>query len=303
MNLLKFGVARGLVIASLALFVLPSGVAAKGGKDARTRQPLLRAAGLEDPDDLRLKGEVRTRARSDRQEFEVKLEYAVQESTYDLWLDASSDPAVTRFEFIGEIGDDDDDDDSEKKYRARVRAGRGGSLPLGASTVADLYGTKLEVRRGGVTVLEGTVGNGGRASEPRWRVREELEPAIDYDEEGARARIRVRSRPSRGDERLEIKIGRLTLPEGEALVLYMEDPANPGGELVEVGPLERKRANQWRYRARTRKGDPLPFGVQSVRDLGGLDLEIRTVNVGSETDPETPDAGRVVFQDIFPSPR
>jgi len=185
-------------------------------------------------------------------------------------------------------------------YRARVRKGRG-ALPFRVSTVTELSGTKLEVRRGAVAVLEGTVGDSARARETRWRACEELDPALDYEDEGARARIRVRSRPSPGDERL--KISRLSLPEGEALVLYMEGPVTPGGELVEVGPLERKRAKQWRYRARTRKGDPLPFGGQSVLDLGGLDLEVRTVIVGSETDPGAPGDARVVFHDIFPSPR
>ena len=58
MRLRNRGVTWSLLITLLALFVLPTGALAGGGLDSRTRQPLLRVAGLENADDQVIKGEV-----------------------------------------------------------------------------------------------------------------------------------------------------------------------------------------------------------------------------------------------------
>lgn len=248
-----------LLITLFALVVAPLDAFAGSGSKAESRRPLLRPADAEDP---RIRGEVRLRSRGDRERFEVKVKYADPEATYDLYMrhDAMEFSRIDELERSGK----------ELEYEARVRDGSG-SLPFDVASVSELAGYEVEVRVGATIVLYGTVGD--FTAERRARAREELDPVTAPDR--ARARLRVRSDPRRGDERLEVKVNRLVLPEGEDLVLFMEDPLYLGGELVEVATFQNRKGKRFRYRVRTRRGQGLPFGVPSVRDLSGLEVEIR----------------------------
>ena len=275
-----------LVTTLFVLTAIPGGALARGGSDARSRQPLLRPADAPDP---LIKGEVRTRSRGDRQEFKIQVEGAVADASYFVHIGSGEAVEIEELEGSGR----------ERSYRVRVRDGEG-SLPLGASSVEELAGVPLNVYAVSgeldSLVLVGAVGDAAASGRSRWRARETLTrvgaPA------SAVSKLRVRSKPRRGDERFEVKVSRLSLPDGEGLVLYMEDPnvaasaeSAVAEDLVLVGALERKNANQHRYRVRTRKSQQLPFGVASVRDLGGLALEVR-----NDTTDET------LFEGVVPSP-
>lgn len=149
----------------------------------------------------------------------------------------------------------------------------GPGLPLGAESVTALAGRRVEVRDGdGRLLLYGEIPSAASdADEEPVRERETHED----EETGADVRVEVDIRPERGREQLEIVVR--DLPRGGAaksprrlVVVRMED-AN--GAMQDVAGA-RVRGGRVRVRWDSRRGDELPFGSESVRDLSGRGFEL-----------------------------
>jgi hypothetical protein len=262
------------LVAIAALLFVPAAASA-GGSDVRTS--LTRVSGSPDPD---AKGRIRIRSDDqNREEFEVKAERINPSLSHTLFVEN----AGGAMEFVGPMQPDGNDE-----VRYRVRTKDGDLLPVGASSVADLAGRRVEVQQSGQAMLEGTVaaiGIGGRA-----RVRKDLAATV-LAPPRAKAQARMRSRPAKGDERFEVSARRMDFSQGQDYRLFLEDPANLGN-LVDVGALVPQRPGQRtiRFRRRTKDGQALPFGVPRVGDLAGLAVQIVDVTTNN-----------IYFDDTLPS--
>jgi hypothetical protein len=237
---------------------------------------------VDEPLDPQARGEVRIRAKRNDQRFEVKAKKIDRDRDVELWIEDDGD-----FSFVSDLkrSDDDGGDLATFKYKARLRTNKNrGSLPLDAEMVEELVGLAVEIRADGETLLVGYVPELGIPNRLKIDERSELEAtdaATDLSSE-ARARVKLRSRPARDDQRFEVKVTDFPDVSSEDLHLWLEDPDDPD-VLVDLGAFEPdgEDAGEHWFRRRTRKGDPLPFGVRSIQDLFDLDMEIR--NGGDDT--------------------
>jgi hypothetical protein len=143
----------------------------------------------------------------------------------------------------------------------------GGTLPLGAASVDDLAGRRVEVKTAdGTLLLFGQV-PAATTSASRTLARATLK---DTDS-AARVKIRARIDARAGRERLRIDVMRL-MTGGADAELWMDDgsgtPALAGTSRVNHG-------GRARFQWDTRRGQGLPFGVETLRDLSGRAFEIR----------------------------
>lgn len=164
---------------------------------------------------------------------------------------------------------------------------KGQSLPLGAKSVGELAGRRIEVRdRDGRLLLYGEVPAAETAADEE-PVRE-VETHEDA-ETGTDVRVEVDIRPERGREELRIVVRDLPRTSGAAkrarrtVEVRMDDGSGS------LAPIANVRVNRGRATVRfdTRRNDELPFGVESVRDLSGrgFELSVGGVRVASGTLP------------------
>ncbi len=261
---------RALVLlVATALLVAPYAVLAHGGGGggAKVRQSLTRPEPVVNPE---VEGRLEIRSSDDRQEFKLRVKRADKLVDHELWIENGS--AVMEFVAAFQTGA------SSLRFRARLRNGEG-SLPLGVSLLDELAGRHLEIRiRGSGDVVLAT-------DIPDLTPRRDAKAEDDLDATpdapaGAEAEIRVRSRPRKGDERFRVKVHDFVLAPTQKLRLFLEDPMNPN-VLVDQGALQDDDSDEAEFRARTRKGQALPFGVASTRNLVGLKLEIRDADTGT----------------------
>lgn len=259
-----------LWIGAIALLATP--IAAHAGSRIDVRTALTRAAGSPDSD---AKGEVRVRSDVKKSEHEIDIKAERIDSTLEHRL--YIDDGLGTLTLIGTLEPDGSDE-----VRYRVRTKDGDALPFAETDPANLVGRALEVRQviSAVeqVVLEGTMpalvaGTKGKAK-------------LNLDETSfapakSKARLRMRSRTAKGDERFEIKVNKLDFSAGQVYHVRIEDPLNLG-TFLDVGEVEPrgKKGNYARFRRRTKDGDPLPLDVATVGDLSGLGVEIFEVGSG-----------------------
>jgi hypothetical protein len=261
--------------------------AAFAKNDDRGESTLVR---VDEPSDPSARGNLKIRAKRKDQRFEVKAKKIDLDRDVELWMDDGG------FVLVGDLEPSDDDDGdglATFKYKDRYRADKGrGSLPLDAETVDELVGVDVQIRADGEVLLVGRVPELGISKKAKIKERSDLEAtddATDLSPE-AKARVRLRAKLARGDHRFEVKVTDFPDVDSEDLRLWLEDPDDPG-VLVDLGAFEPdgEDAGEHHFRRRTSKGDPLPFGVESVEDLFDLDMEIR--DAGDDTvyfEGETP---------------
>ena len=164
----------------------------------------------------------------------------------------------------------------------------GPGLPLHAESVVELAGTRVEVRdAAGHLLLYGEV--------PAAQSARDTEPvhadAVHTDAEtGADVHVVVDVRPERGHEQLRIvvrDIPRDGAPAKSRRRFVDVRLADAEGAMQHVTDV-RVRRGRARLRYDSRRGDELPLGAESVRDLSGRAFEVRLggARVASGTLPQ-----------------
>jgi hypothetical protein len=92
----------------------------------------------------------------------------------------------------------------------------------------------------------------------------------------ARGTLRIDTQENTGRDRLKVVVKKVN--DGQTYALFMEDPEDLGGPLVQVATLAESGTTQ-KLELDTDKGDALPFAVTEAADLSGLAVEVR---VGSD---------------------
>jgi len=97
--------------------------------------------------------------------------------------------------------------------------------------------------------------------------------APDADAKGT---FKIDTKTSTGRDRMTVCVKKVD--NSQTYDLYMEDPEDLGGALVNVGTLVRSGSSQ-KLKIDTDKGDTLPFGETSFDNLIGLQVEVRVGSV------------------------
>jgi hypothetical protein len=252
----------------LALFLSPTAADAK--RPNRGESSLVRVLDAVDED---ARGRIRVRSHKNDERFEVKaLDIDSDEDTLvELYLEGDILGEMILVDVLRRAGGQD----GEGTYHYRARRRRGvGDLPFGVMKVSELAGLRAEIWLDGQPLLEGIVP--GTTHEKSARAEVQLDATVEAPEQ-ARARLRLFSVPKKGSESFRLKVVQFPLMVGEALHLFVEDPDDALGTLVDQGPLveDEGEGGEHHFRLGTRMGDPMPFGLAGVADLEGLMLEIR----------------------------
>lgn len=215
---------------------------------------------------------LRTDPKKGRDEFEVEADHVqALDPQHEVFLQDA--PDAETFSSLGVM--DVDGDDLELEFDTSD----GDALPLGAESLDELAGLRLEIRRGDDVILFGLVPAFGAAQKPV-KIKAEYGPGPDADAK-TKARLDMRSKPSKGDEHIELKVKALSFADDAEYRLFVETGVEDGegGEIVlydDVGEVEQYgSSHNARYRRKTKKGQGLPLGVSSVIDLLGLRFEVR----------------------------
>jgi hypothetical protein len=164
-------------------------------------------------------------------------------------------------------------DVSDGKLRWSVDEGQGDALPLGAESLADLEGRRVEVRRDGDVVLEG-VGPALDASKKPVKHKAKLEAPNAEGDPSLKGRLQMRSKADKGQHRLVIKIKKAPFSSSD-VHLFVES-AEGSGVFMDAGQFDRLGTSaNGRFRRDTHKGAPLPLGVSDLDELSGRRLQVR----------------------------
>ncbi|MCI0589765.1 MAG: hypothetical protein L0323_23365, partial [Planctomycetes bacterium] len=225
------------------------------GPRARGRAILMLAESSPFPD---AEGEVEVEVEGDEEELEIEAEHLDAGTAVEFFL-ADADGNMTS------IGTATADEEGEAEIEFETE--EGGSLPLGAASVADLAGRRVEVR-----ASDGTLILFGAVPEATTRA-QKLRCRGDVMSVETRARVRVTALVDNrsGRERLNVELKAVS-PGATEAELFLDDG---GGTLTLADTVPLKRSGRGRARYDTKKGQPLPLGASSVRDLQGRAFEIR----------------------------
>jgi hypothetical protein len=160
-------------------------------------------------------------------------------------------------------------------------AAAGAALTDHLPSLADIAGRRVEIRdHEGHVVLFGEV--------PGAETPHDAEP-VHHEEEhhdadtGADAHVVVEIHPEQGHERLRIELHDLPREHAQKAAgrapkadVLLEDGT---GTLQTIATVRVSRNGRARVRYNTRRGDSLPFGVGSVRDLAGRAFEVQVGGV------------------------
>ncbi len=210
---------------------------------------------------------IETDIKKGQHRFEVHAIKIDPSLVHELWVEDPMRPGT--FVWIA-VMDQNVGDDSAK---FRVDTKKGDALPHGAANAVDLGGLGIEVRPAGLAaVLQANVPALGGSQKPR---KAKLKFALPVDPPALKAsgKLEMRTKPSKGDERIEIKAKNLPFDTVASFHLFIETAVE--GVFAEVATLVQKGKSEGRYRVRTKDGQALPFGASSVAEFEGRDIEIR----------------------------
>ena len=225
-----------------------------------------------DADDENARGRIQVRSHKNEERLEVKA-FGIdsdEDTIAELYIESD---ILAEVILVGELRRGrDQDGEATFHYRARRKKGSG-DLPLGAMKVSELAGRRAELWVDGLPLLESWIP--GVSQEKSAKASSVLDATADAPE-GARADLRIFSIPKKGSESFRLKVVRFPLMGDEVLHLYLEDPLAMGtlldqGELVQ----DDRKDGTHHFRIRTRKGDPMPFGLEGLVEMEGLMMEIR----------------------------
>jgi hypothetical protein len=220
-------------------------------------------------------GEVEVETGKHGDELELKVTGLPEGTEVDVLLEDPEDG----FTSIGTAAADAD---------GRAKLELEGDLPLGAEGIADLGGIAIEVRllETGELLLTGTVpsldpADGGDDGEeedeeeededrPKGDAKADLELATDSPLTDISGRIEIEA--SKHGDTFEVVL--CGLEAGTVIDLLLDDPADMNGAMS-IGTATADEDGRAKLRLKTKAGDELPFGAESVADLAGFGVEVR----------------------------
>ena len=233
-----------------------------GGDWIKVKSSLVRPAGAPDPN---AKGyvELRRRDKDARQRFKVEAEHVDPSVGFSVWLEDAVGSGVLAS--VGAMVQDDIDE-----VELELDTGDGAQLPFGVADVDLLTGREVEVRDGaGQVYLRGVVPALGGSTKTQ-------KTSADLSSTVGEGRIRLKSKPKAPFERIEIKLKKLAKKSG--VEIWMRDPAT--GTFTLVSALTTNGGGAAKYKAHTKKGQPLPLGAATLAGLAGVDVEVRDATSG-----------------------
>jgi hypothetical protein len=223
----------------------------------------------EDGPDPDAKGFIKAKDRSGVDKLMVKLTKVDRGETFGLYIQKEEDSE--EFELFGEIevpGRSPRNSKGGGAGKWKVNTKQGDELPLQAETAADLVGLTVEVRNEeGETVLKGAfpgVGNSKKQGKKKERAELEVPEGDDPVEENADGYVQA------GIEFLKVLVQNVSAGTYDVFL------ANDSDEMVAVGELDvAEDGGDGIWMVNTKRGDPLPFDVDSIEELVLRDVEIR----------------------------
>jgi len=115
------------------------------------------------------------------------------------------------------------------------------------------------------------------AAQPKQARAPLVRPAVDPPDSDAKGRIDLRShRP--GEDRFEVRVE--LIDSSSALEAFLEDAVG-AGTFTSIGMLEARNGSKATLKFDQRDG-PLPFGVGSVEELAGLELQVQIIAAAAQ---------------------
>jgi len=253
-----------LVLGLAATFLaVPLGAMGNGNQKQDVQISLMRPADSPDGD---AKGTLRARSDKKGERFDVKAMKVDAGAVLDLWMEDAVDSDV--FVLVATL-----EGGTEQKFSVDTK--KGDALPFDAEMNEDLVGRDVEVRAGAEVVLAGTMPPMDLSKKPV-KAKFDLEvPEVDPPAPDMKAAVKMRSKPNKGQERIDIKAKKVPFADGKSFHVFIEDAVD-SDVLVDVGELEQNGGKPaGRYKRDAKKGQMLPFGVAQVTQLGGRRIEIR----------------------------
>lgn len=224
-----------------------------------------------DPD---AKGKVEVEKKGTEQEFEVEGEHldSTSEATYGAFLETAVGSGT--YTLLGALSLRDA---VKGKWKLELEAKCMAPPILGVADVSELSGRRIEVRDGSdAVILFGVVPDlAAFQGSPNVNQQAKLTPPdATPPSPKAAGTARVRFLGKKGESTLDVKVRKLT--GANSFSVWIE--TSPGSQVLEaVGSLDLKgkAETSGRFVVSTKKGDGLPFGVLTVKDLSGRRIEIR----------------------------
>jgi len=268
---------RTLLAPTLLLGLLAESAAASG-VDFDVTTSLVRPEPAPDAD---VEGKLRLRDKKPGdQRFEVTVENT--DPTLDHLVRIETSPGSGVYENVGLMSWDGFDE-----VKLKVKTKKGASLPLGKAKVQQLVGHEVVVQVLGQTIVSGTpADSGGKGKTLEGKTL--LATAPSSPDPNAKAKVKLRSKPSKGDERFIVKVEKID-PVATTYTVFLESPAG-SGTLVAIGELSPSASNPSKgvFKRKTKKGQALPLGASSAVELGGRPIEVRADPGGLVASGTTP---------------
>jgi hypothetical protein len=250
--------------ASLALLACAVGALAMGPGGNGKKDSQISLVRPEDPPDPNAKGTLRIREKGNGESFEVHVMSVNPNHALHVWLEDPIDSDT--FTDIGTMPD-------SGSPKLKIDTKKGDALPLGAASISDLIGRKVEIRHDDDVVLKGVV--------PPWDLSKHPKKAtlIITPPDGApapdmSAKLSLRAKDDKGQERIELKAKHVPWDSDLHLKVFVEDGVG-SGVFVDSGDVDKKGGHEGHWKRDTKQGQALPAGANFDSELAGRLIEVR----------------------------
>jgi hypothetical protein len=269
--------ARSHLVVALGATLALSPVALAGGLQ-KAETPLVR---LDNGVDEDATGTLRVSAHLEQQAFTFEVRAENVNPEWQPYVLMEFTPGGGDFSYIGDL------EVSGNALILDIDTKDGDVLPFEFQDIASLQGRVVQITIGEVSLLQAVVPDVEASSKPV-KAKQTLGPADD----GApklKAKLKLRSKPSKGDERFDLMVKHLGFDDAAEFSLFVEDDVD-SDVFADAGDMERIGSSaHGRYRRFTKKGQALPLGVSSLSELAGRRFEVRDGDDGVHVEGVLPD--------------
>ena len=226
--------------------------------------PLLRPIGEPIPEAM---GKVKARWNGQDSELEIETEgFDVRQTNYSAWIEDGN----ASLQNTGDLRHKGRDG-GEISWETN----RGDTLPVGANTILDLAGRRIEIRNSnGTVVLEGSVPDLASTGRTNPRTVTPLVPTTTGGTVDAKGKLAAKLKTRNGRFQLMI-LARARTTETQA-TLWMEDTAGQMRQ-VATGTWSSGNRKRVRWQWRSERGRPLPLGITDPSQFFGREVQVRSV--------------------------
>ncbi|HEX5012313.1 MAG TPA: hypothetical protein VFY71_18135 [Planctomycetota bacterium] len=250
-------------LAASVLSLLTAGALAMppGGKVKKDSQVSL--VQPEDAPDDNAKGTLRLREKGNKESLEIHVLQVSAGDEHHAWME---DPIASGS--FSDIGTLSEGGSQQLKFDTK----KGGALPLGADSLDDLIGRKVQIRHDADVILQGTVPPFGLSKKPQ-KASITIEATDDEPQPDMSAKLALRSKADKGQERIILKVKHIDW-NGDGFHVFVEDGVG-SDVFVDSGELQKTGDHEGRWKRDTKQGQALPAGASFVSELAGRHIELR----------------------------